>query len=256
MAIERRQHVMGQRDGDGRLADPAGASERDEAIAQQASRQFLQNVLASDHPLQAVRQRNRRGSLLERPVDGDRRRRHAALHGRDKAISPAGNVRDVARTVFSITERLTQFGDVDPQTDFLDHEAGPRIGENFLLRNHLTRATDQQPQDIGCPAPQLDRHTVLLEQPRPEGERSELHGFNLVSSSCSHSRECPRLPTRSPLAGPWSVSDGIQPARLRRRLPFFEQSCSNSRPFGPSEHSRYEACGRGRDSMSAALHKL
>ena len=60
MAVERRQHVMGQRDGDGRLADPAGASERDEAVAQQASRQFLQNVLPSDHPLQAMRQRNLR----------------------------------------------------------------------------------------------------------------------------------------------------------------------------------------------------
>ena len=57
MAIERRQHVMRQRDGDGRLADPAGASERNEAVAQQASRQFLQNVLPSDHPLQPVWQR-------------------------------------------------------------------------------------------------------------------------------------------------------------------------------------------------------
>ena len=79
----------------------------------------------------------------------------AALHGSDKAISPAGNVRDVARAVLSITERLAQFGNVDPQTDFLDDEARPRIGENFLLRNHLTRAADQQPQDIRCPAPNL-----------------------------------------------------------------------------------------------------
>ena len=65
MAIERRLHVMRQRDRDGRLADPAGASECNEAIAQQASRQFLQNVLASDHPLQAVWQRDRRGSFRD-----------------------------------------------------------------------------------------------------------------------------------------------------------------------------------------------
>ena len=63
MAVERRPHVMGQCDGDGRLADPAGTSERDEAIAQQAGRQFLQDVLPSDHPLQAMRQRNRRRLL-------------------------------------------------------------------------------------------------------------------------------------------------------------------------------------------------
>ena len=63
MAIERRLHIMRQRDGDGRLADPSGTSECNEAVAQQASRQFLQNVLASNHPLQAMWQRNRRGSF-------------------------------------------------------------------------------------------------------------------------------------------------------------------------------------------------
>ncbi len=41
LAVERRPHVMGQRDSDGRLADPAGTSERDEALAQQSARQFL-----------------------------------------------------------------------------------------------------------------------------------------------------------------------------------------------------------------------
>ena len=185
MAVKRRQHIMGQRDGDGRLADPAGPSERNEAIAQQASRQILQNLLPSDHPLQPMRQRSRQRMSPDATGDGRCWLRHAALHRGDKAISPAGNVRDVARAVFSITERLTQFGNVDPQTDFLDHEAGPRIGENFLLRNHLTRATYEQSQDIGCPSPQLDGHAVLFKEPRPERERAKQYGFSLVSSSCS-----------------------------------------------------------------------
>ena len=55
MTVERRPHLMGQRDGDGRLADSAGASERNEAVAQQSSRQFSQNILPSDHPLQTMR---------------------------------------------------------------------------------------------------------------------------------------------------------------------------------------------------------
>jgi hypothetical protein len=84
-------------------------------------------------------------------------------HGRDKAIAAAGNVRDVTRPLLSVAERLAQFGDMDPQTDFLDHETRPRIGENFTLRNHLARPINQQPQDIRRPAAQLDRHAVLLE---------------------------------------------------------------------------------------------
>ena len=71
MAVKRRQHIMGQCDGDGRFADPAGTSQRNEAVAQQASRQFLQNVLPSNHPLQPMRQRSRQGLSPDATGDGD-----------------------------------------------------------------------------------------------------------------------------------------------------------------------------------------
>ena len=103
----------------------------------------------------------------------------AALHGSDEAISPAGNVRDVTRTVLAITERLAQFGDVNPQTDFLDHEAGPRIGENFLLRNHLTRATYAAVAGYPLPVPNLTG-TPFFSRSRV---RSENGPNNTVSAS-------------------------------------------------------------------------
>ena len=56
LAVEFRQQVMGQRDRNGRLTDSARTPERDEAFAQQSVRQFPQNVLPPDHPLQAMRQ--------------------------------------------------------------------------------------------------------------------------------------------------------------------------------------------------------
>ena len=176
LTIERCPHVMGQRDGDGCLADPAGTSERDEALAQQSARQFLQYVLPSDHPLQTMRERNRRRSLRDARCVRCRCR-HVALHGSDKAIAAARHVRDIARTLLAVAERLAKFGDVNPEADLLDNKARPRVGEKLALWDHLTRAVDQKPQDIQRPAPQLDRDTIPLEQPRlvmkrkrPEGD--------------------------------------------------------------------------------------
>ena len=70
---------------------------------------------------------------------------------------------------------------MNPQADLLDDEAGPRVGQKLVLSDHLTRAVDQKPQDIQRPAPQLDGHTILLEQPRlvVEGERPEGDGVRL-----------------------------------------------------------------------------
>ena len=140
-------------------------------------RKFLQNVLPSDHPLQAMRQEIGVGfSGAPRPAGMNRRSRVCyALHRSDKAIAAARYVRDIARTLLAIAERLAKLGDVHPQIDFLDDKARPRVGQKFILRNHLARATDQQPQDIHRPAAQLDRHTILLKQPRlvVKGERSE-----------------------------------------------------------------------------------
>ena len=97
IAFERRQHVMGQRDGDGRLANSAWTSQRDEAIAQDASRQILEDVLSSDHPLQPVRQQNRCRLLwrCSRRWTGELRRRRgqrAALDGSDEAVSRLGTL--------------------------------------------------------------------------------------------------------------------------------------------------------------------
>ena len=96
---------------------------------------------------------------------------------------------------------------------------GPRIGEDFILWNYLPRATYEQSQDIGCPSTQLDGHTVLLEQPRPEGERAELHGFSLLGSSCSL-RVCPRLPTQSPFTGPGQCPMQYNPPGSVDAFPF------------------------------------
>jgi hypothetical protein len=96
LTFECRPHVMGQRDRDGCLADSAGTSERDEAVAQQSFGHFPQDFLSPDHPLQAVGQCDRR-----RRLGHGRRRcgcRRKPLYRSDKAITAARHVRDVART--------------------------------------------------------------------------------------------------------------------------------------------------------------
>ncbi|MGY4416012.1 hypothetical protein ACVWW4_007748 [Bradyrhizobium sp. LB7.1] len=55
VAVEGIAHVMRERGRNGGLADAAGSSQRDKAIAEQARRQLRHSVLPPDHPVQSMR---------------------------------------------------------------------------------------------------------------------------------------------------------------------------------------------------------
>src|SRR3954464_3206477 len=126
----------------------------------------------------------RRGGWRRGPFGHPRRgcsplRAPATPHGRDKAIAPARDVGDVAGTILSVAQHLAQLRDKDAQADLLDGKSGPRIAENFVLRDHFAGATDQQAQNIRRAAAEPDRQAILLQQPRPKRKWPERDGIEI-----------------------------------------------------------------------------
>ncbi|MET4826101.1 hypothetical protein ABH972_003690 [Bradyrhizobium ottawaense] len=184
VALEPVVQVMRERDRNGGLADAAWPAQRDETIAEQARRQFGHDFVPPDHPVQAMRQRRRRRHPFGRPRRERRRlSAWATLHRRDEAITPARDVGDVADTVLAVAEHLAQLRDMNPQGDLLDGESGPRVAENLVLWHHLAGSADEQAQNIHRPTAELDRHAVLLQQPRAQRERPERDGIEIWDRS-------------------------------------------------------------------------
>ena len=115
--------VMADRHRDRRLADAAGADDRDEACSVQPSRKPENIIVAPDHPDRAGGQVAVAGSAAAdagswaRSLDRDDRRH--------EAVASPGQGLDVACAVLPIAERLAQAGDVEPQAAFFHRDVGP-----------------------------------------------------------------------------------------------------------------------------------
>ncbi len=98
-------------DGDGGLADAAGADHGHEAMERQAVRDLLDDLLASDHLRKLAPGGSGGGAIFG---GGRRRPGGSCLSERgDEAIAAAGHVDDITGRLAGIAERLAQSCDVE-----------------------------------------------------------------------------------------------------------------------------------------------
>ncbi len=67
-----------------------------------------------------------------------------ARYRRDKGVTPAGIVGDVAPASTAVPERLAQRGDMDPQSSLVDDRIGPSPGDEPVFVDRLAGAFDQR----------------------------------------------------------------------------------------------------------------
>jgi hypothetical protein len=161
------------RHGDRRLADAAGAGNRDEARGDELVGDRGDRILAPDHPLQAVRQLHGRQF---QPRCGARSLRDiCARDRRHEAITAAGERRDVAGAILAVAERLAKRCDVKAQIGLLDREAGPHQRHQVPFADDLVRARHQRHQRVEGLRAERQRDAVAHHQPfmRRHGEWPE-----------------------------------------------------------------------------------
>ena len=165
--------MMGHRDRDRGLADPAGADDADKARSGDLLGQFEHVALAADHAIGAAGKNGVRKSS-----DNDRRDvlRTAGLRDRcDEAVAPPRQRGDVSGAVLSIPQRLAQIDHVKPQAAFLDDDVGPDFCDQIFLADDFVRGRGQDDQYIEGTGAELDRDAGLGEEPfaRQQIERAE-----------------------------------------------------------------------------------
>lgn len=90
---------------------------------------------------------------------------------RHEAVAAAGDRRDVANPLPTVSERLAKAGDLEPQAALVDKRVGPHLCEKIPLPDDLVRPRDQRGQDINGPISDLDRYPVPRQQPLPRREQ-------------------------------------------------------------------------------------
>ncbi len=181
-----------QRDGlrQARLADAAGAGDRDQPVMLEQVHQRRDIIVAAKEPTRQTRNIGPHGRRLHlgRNVSGGLARE---LRRRDmrEAVTAPGNGRDRLGA-----DDLAQRGDLHRQVAFLDHKVGPDDVEQFVLGHQAPRTLGQCDQQIeglgshrGRPAidqqPALDRNQ--LEAPEGKAGKGQLGGGAHGSSPLS-----------------------------------------------------------------------
>src|SRR5258707_12307901 len=149
--------------GNGRLANAAGAEQCYEPLFSQ-----LVADLADDHfaPNHHDRSQWKPALLPELGVPAF----HATSAGdnvADERVAPSLDVCDVSVAKLTVTKRLADRGDVDPDAPLLDGHVRPAVIGQFLLCDHLTGTPGKVDQDIEGPAAKGQHLTLAPQHPFP-----------------------------------------------------------------------------------------
>ncbi|MEI9887629.1 MAG: hypothetical protein WDN08_14235 [Rhizomicrobium sp.] len=154
------------------LAHAARTDDRDEPLGDHFAANLANRFVAADHPHRARRQRI---GGIERSFGRRRRVGRDPRGRRDEAIAPAGHGRQIAGARLAGVERLAQGRDVDAEADLLDEDAGPDLGQQFLVADDFTGIFGQDGKDVEGARAQFDDRIAFLEHAfrREQPERSE-----------------------------------------------------------------------------------
>ena len=163
---ERRPEPVGDRERQGRLADPARPDERDEAPALQAADDHVDERVPPDGPRDAV------GQYRTVPRGRLGRLQHLGRERADEAVPASGHRRDVAGGLAIVAESASQRGDLRPEVALVDGDAGPGTSDELVPRHHLARSLGECHQNLERPTPERDG-LVALQQQLPSGREPE-----------------------------------------------------------------------------------
>ncbi len=119
--VEIRFHRVSDGDGNCRLAHAAGADDAHEFMGQDHRPDGIDAFIATDHSLQA----GRKALGLDSPSRGCRLLIGLTLSRFDKAIAPAGHIRDVTRAILAIAQHFAESCDMYAEVGLLYRNARP-----------------------------------------------------------------------------------------------------------------------------------
>ncbi|MGY4357438.1 hypothetical protein ACVW0J_003931 [Bradyrhizobium sp. i1.7.7] len=157
-----RRSAMPDGDGDGGLADAAGADHRHEAMQRKPVRYLLDDLLPSDH----FRERRGKGTGRCNVHGGLSGRRSRVSERGDKAVAAAGHIDDITGRLAGIAQRLAQCRDVEAQAALVDIDVGPDALDQLSLVDDFAGALGEEDQNIERAAADVKRRALLLQEPR------------------------------------------------------------------------------------------
>jgi hypothetical protein len=147
--------------GNGRLADTAGAEQCHEPLISKLVADLADDGFASNH-------RDRphwEPALVAELIVPAFRIACVRDHGADERVAPSLDVCDISVAKLAVTKRLADCGYVDPETPLLNGYVRPDVIDQPLLRDDLTWAVGEIGQDIQRPIPEGKHLTVAPEPP-------------------------------------------------------------------------------------------
>ncbi len=171
-AVELFEQCVRRGHGHGRLADPAGTDDRDEAIGDQIRSEGADDLIATDH----ARQHRRQDEALSRRATGIFRKSRRsgccgfAPNGCDKTVALAHDVGDIPLPTLAVaivlTECLAQAVDVHAQIARVDDEVAPDARQQLLVADDIARPLDEHQQNVERTSAERERNAVFLEHAR------------------------------------------------------------------------------------------
>src|SRR5882724_8100202 len=149
--------------GNGRLADAAGAEQCYEPLFSQLVADLADDYFAPNH-------RDRpQGEPALLPDLGVPAFRATCVGGNvaDERVAPALDVRDVSVAELAVTKRLADRGHVDPDAPLLDGHVRPDVIDQLLLCDHLTWTPGKVDQNVQGPAAKGQHLALTPQHPLP-----------------------------------------------------------------------------------------
>src|SRR5260221_7284438 len=179
--------------GNGRLADAAGAEQCYEPLFSQLVADLADDYFAPNHHDRPQWE----PALLPRPGVAAFRATCVGGNVADERVTPSLDVCDVSVADLAVTECLADRGDVDPDAPLLDGHVRPDVIDQFLLGNHLTRAPGKIDQNVQGPAAKGQHLAVTPQHPflarKLKGPKLQISLSFIVNHG---SWPGPRLPVR------------------------------------------------------------
>src|SRR5882757_5938475 len=147
--------------GNGRLADAAGAEQCHEPLISKLVANLADHRFAPNHHDRS----HREPALVPELIVPALRTTGERDDGADERVASCLDVCDVAVAKLAITKRLADCGHVDSEAPLLDGYVRPDVIHQLLLCDDLTRAVGKIDQNIEGPAAEGKHLTVAPERP-------------------------------------------------------------------------------------------
>ncbi len=169
------QHVARDFEPESRLADAAGADERQQAMLRDELADLVHDVLAADEFGDPFGKIGRHARMR----DGGGRFDVGGLHITGELVAAS---RDGTHQVAVFAQRLAKGRDVGVQAVVLHHAPRPNAVHELFVVEDLSLAFDQGDEQVERPAADLDRHPVF--------QQFAAGGHHGVPAEREHSRRC------------------------------------------------------------------